>query len=166
VSDARWIEVELALADAVGRFSDALAISQQARPSEALQQTILDNALMHTLQNGHHSAEAALLKTLDILGETAPTGPSSHHDLINRAALPIAEGDLARPAIIDAAVAEDLHETRRFRHVATHGYANFDAGRAAPTLAAAERLIQSLPSALKQFKAVIDPDDKLPDPTY
>jgi hypothetical protein len=111
-------------------------------------------AFMHPMQCAHTSAEAALKQVLRILNEDLPTG--WHLTLINRLSKPIS-GDHARPEMLNRELADDLQETRSFRHRVMHSYGAFDITRAEPTVAAAQRLITSLPAAIARFKNIVDP---------
>ena len=77
--------------------------------------------------------------------------------LIDRLARPVA-GDNARPALLSPELAADLHETRSFRHRATHSYGDFNASRLGPVLESAFRLPISLPEAMARFRRSVDPD--------
>lgn len=112
--------------------------------------------MMHAMQMAHTSAEVALEKVLNILGETPPSGDNWHADLPDRAGR-VVTGEFARPAILPPDVLADLHETRRFRHVATRSYDQFDPSRAAPSFAAAKRLVIAFPPAIQRFRESVDP---------
>jgi hypothetical protein len=114
-------------------------------------------ALMHSMQSAHTSLEGSLTRILAILGEEAPMGPTSHEDLIARASKQVDIAGHERPEIFGAEIAMDVHETRRFRHKAVHGYDSFDASRAAPSIEAARRLAVNLKPAIESFKETIDP---------
>ena len=111
---------------------------------------------MHAVQAGHTSLEAALARTLDILGEEKPTGEQWHRDLIGRAAREL-RGINARPPILSEDLAQAADETRRFRNLATRSYGSFDPAKAAPTVSAARQLSRRLTSALSKFRDAIDP---------
>lgn len=85
-------------------------------------------------------------------------GAHWYRDLIERVGRSPA-GDKARPAILPPAIIADLHESRRFRHLANHNYNTFDLAKAAPSIDAARRLAAALPTAVQAFQAVIDPAD-------
>ncbi|MCG6114952.1 MAG: hypothetical protein MEQ84_07095 [Mesorhizobium sp.] len=102
------------------------------------------------------SAEAGLLRLMRLLDEEIPQGDDWHYKLIERLRNAVV-GAHERPAVLPDAVATDLHETRAFRHRAIHSYGEFDVSRAGPSLAAARRLVESLPAAVEAFKQIIDP---------
>ena len=158
MSDARWIDVRDDIVDAARHFENAQAIYSDGRfGDEGLAAYRDAMALMHALQAGHTSAEAALLRILRILGEEAPTGDDWHKKLVER----LAKGNgaaHARPAVLSPDVAVDLDETRRFRNRATRNYGHFNATRVGPSLAAAKRLATTLLADVERFKAIIDPD--------
>lgn len=114
-------------------------------------------ALMHSMQSGHTSAEAGLLRILRLLGEEAPQGEDWHYKLIERLSHAVA-GDHARPALLSDSLTTDLHETRAFRHRVSHGYGDFNAARASPSIEAAGRLTTTLPEAIDVFKRLVDSD--------
>ncbi|MEA2791171.1 MAG: hypothetical protein QOG73_3577 [Acetobacteraceae bacterium] len=67
MSDARWFEIDTAVAAAVRNF--ALARSFYARISavNAVEDRLLiEMAFMHAMQSGHTSLEVALLSVLDL----------------------------------------------------------------------------------------------------
>jgi hypothetical protein len=155
LNDARWIEVDLDVAAAVRHFCQSLALHADGGfAHDTLDGYRAVMALQHALQSAHTSMESALLRILDLLGESRPTGENWHADLIRRASLPIAG---QRPAIISEELATQAHETRRFRHRAIHNYDGFDIRRIGDTLSAARFLAEALPQQVKAFRAVIDP---------
>ena len=158
MSDARWLDVADDVADAALHFTNAQAIHATGRFDAAGIEGYRDGmALMHALQAGHTSAEAALLRILRILGEEAPTGDDWHKKLIERLAKKNGASH-ARPALLSPAVAADLHETRRFRHRAMRNYGGFDAKLAGPSLQAAQRLSTTLGAEVERFRAIVDPE--------
>ena len=111
-------------------------------------------SLMHAMQAGHTSLEAALLRILDIHDEARPTGEFWHTDLIRRVARPV--GD--RPGLVLTA---DLFQaadraTRRFRHVAVRTYDFFDPDEAQEAIAAAALLAKTLTATIAAFRTAVD----------
>lgn len=158
MSDARWLDVFDDVADAVLHFGNAQALYATGRFEETGIEGYRDGmALMHALQAGHTSAEAALLRILRILDEEPPTGDGWHKKLIERLAKTNGRSH-ARPALLSPELAADLDETRRFRNRAMRSYGGFDARLAAPSLEAARRLCTSLGADIERFKAIVDPD--------
>jgi len=154
VSDARWLEVEKAVASAVANFDQAVDFAHhEAFRRGDLIGSALRMGFMHAVQAGHTSLENALLRILSLLEEEPPSGESWHADLISRVRQPLGN----RPAVLPPELAEWADETRRFRNRATRAYDNFDADRATETLAAAERLARSLPETIARFRQAIDP---------
>lgn len=96
--------------------------------------------------------ERGLVLILELYRETLPTGEYSHANLIKAAAMATA----SRPAIIDAATADLLHETRRFRNFAAHSYEDFDASRSAPTVEAARKLAATILGVVQDFKRRVE----------
>lgn len=159
MTDARWLDVDSDVEAAVRHFRNSCALHGAGGFDDSgLDGYRSQMAVMHAMQSAHSSAEAALTRILRLLGEEVPQGPDWHRMLIERLRHPVA-GQQARPALLPDDVAADLHETRRFRHMVTHSYGDFDVGRAAPSIAAAERLARSLPEAVRSFRTRIDPDD-------
>ena len=85
--------------------------------------------MMHAMQAGYTSAEAALRRILDIFGKERPSGEDAHETPMLRLARPM-EGSRDRPAVLSRAAAAALQETRRSRHIAAHGIDRFDPGLA------------------------------------
>jgi uncharacterized protein YutE (UPF0331/DUF86 family) len=158
VSDARWADVESDLAAATLHFSNALQLYAQGGfdSKNHLEKYARGYALMHAMQSGHTSAEAAMRRILDILREDRPTGEDWHKALIARLAKPLT-GEHARPALFSHEVAIDLYETLGFRHRAMHSYGDFDASKAEPAIEAAARLKDNLPAAVASFRETVDP---------
>jgi hypothetical protein len=158
MSDARWMEVEVDLQSALLHFDMAVKIFNaggfDAPDPEGYTRSA---AFMHAMQSAHTSAEQALVRVLDILGEEKPTGEQWHKDLISRLSRPLA-GQAARPALFSGETAKDIDETRRFRNLAVRSYNSFEAVRAAPAVAAAKRLLVSLGPAFSEFKSAVDSD--------
>jgi hypothetical protein len=144
VSDARWIEIDKAVASAVDNLTQGLAF---ARHPDFHGSDLIGSALrmgfMHAIQVGQTSLENA----------TRPGGDSWHADLIAR----VARGTVDRPAILPPELPASADETRRFRNRATRAYDNFDADRSTPTIGAAASLAKHLPDAIAAFRAMIDP---------
>jgi hypothetical protein len=153
VSDTDWIEIDRAVASAVGNFQRGVEFS---RHSDFRTDNVIGSALrmgfMHAIQAGHTSLENALLRILDLIDETRPRGDAWHADLIARAGQELAH----RPAILPPGLATSADETRRFRNRATRAYDNFDPDRIAPTIGAAEDLTRQLTAAIADFRQVID----------
>ena len=157
MNDARWLDIEADIVAAKEHFTNACALYNAGGFDGAgLDGYRARMALMHAMQSAHTSAEAGLLRLLRLLGEEPPQGEDWHYRLIERLRR-IATGSYQRPAVLPDAVANDLHETRSFRHRVSHGYGDFDVRRAWPSLEAADRLSRSLPEAIEQFRHTIDP---------
>ncbi len=159
MTDARWLDVESDVAAAVRHFQNACDLHDAGGfNAEGLDGYRAQMALMHSLQSAHTSAEAALKRLMHLLDEETPQGEDWHYRLIERLRNAVS-GDHERPAVLPDTVAKDLHETRAFRHRATHSYGEFDVSRAGPSLAAAKRLVASFPDAIEAFKRIIDPSE-------
>ena len=113
MSDADWIEIDRAVASAVGNFQRGVEFS---RHPDFRTDSVIGSALrmgfMHAIQAGHTSLESALLRILDLIDETRPRGDAWHADLIGRAGQELAR----RPAILPPGLAASADETRRFRN--------------------------------------------------
>ena len=111
-------------------------------------------AFLHTMQAGHTSLEAALMRTLRGLGEDRPGGERWHEALIDQCATPGVGG---RAAILPARLAVLAHATRSFRHFATHSYdVMFDDAKARVVVEAARELGPLLRPTLEAFIAGMD----------
>jgi hypothetical protein len=154
MSDARWFEVERAVASAEHHFRGAVTIFNGIDDRMgALDRYTAEMAFMHAMQAGHSSMESAFLRILDIFSEEAPTGARWHADLILRVGMPSGR----RPRILDDAMREAADETRQFRNVAVRAYDNFKFNRARDATEAARLLANQFASAIAAFRAVADP---------
>lgn len=162
MTDARWIEVDDDIDAACRHFGNAAKLFEEGGfDAEGLSGYKARMALLHAMQAGHTSLEAALRRILDVLGEEPPTGDQSHADLVRRVARAVSTPGLSRPAILPEQVARDADEARRFRHRATHDYDNFDPARAMPSIEAARRLSAALKPAISAFRDRIDPPSQI-----
>ncbi|MBN8927065.1 MAG: hypothetical protein BGO51_09880 [Rhodospirillales bacterium 69-11] len=153
MSDARWLEIDAAVASAIHHFAGAAEIFDRFPTASGTERYLVEMAFMHAMQAAHTSLENALLRILELCGEEAPTGRQWHADLIRRAARDV-DG---RPAILVGEVAEAADETRQFRNVAARSYDNFNERKAAPAVAASRLLAHALPKAIARFRQAIDP---------
>ncbi|MXW86116.1 MAG: hypothetical protein F4103_03310, partial [Boseongicola sp. SB0673_bin_14] len=119
MSDARWVEVEEDIADAVHHFSMAAAMHGEdtaIRSGSGDLASYKDGmALMHSMQCAHTSFENAMKRILEMLGEQAPSGESWHKDLVMRVSKSLKD----RPAILDERLKDAAEETRSFRNIAS-----------------------------------------------
>lgn len=161
MSDARWTDVQDQVDRALGHFKGAIRLHSTSTFDDTEPGKDAAMSLMHYMQSAHTSIENALERILDILGEEKPDGKDWHTLLINRLARPMT-GEHERPALLDAQLATDLHETKNFRHRATRSYDDFDVSRAGPSLVAATRLLERLPSIVDDMKALVDPEAPSP----
>lgn len=163
MSDARWIEVDDDVESACAHFNNAAMLFDQGGfDADDLSGYKARMALLHAMQSGHTSLEAALKRILVILGEESPAGDYSHAELIKRAARSIDTPDHARPAILSGDLARAADESRRFRHRATHDYDNFVPTLAVPSIDAARFLASGLKTSIKSFRDLIDPPRRHP----
>jgi hypothetical protein len=154
MSDARWFEIDAAVAAAVRHFAGAVLIYQKVPAAQTDDDRYLvEMAFMHAMQAGHTSLQAALLRVLELCSENAPTGANWHMDLIRRAANAVG----GRPVILHDEAARAADATRRFRSVAAHAYDLFDHAQATKAVASAALLIDLLPSEIARFRQATDP---------
>jgi len=129
MSDARWQDIESDIASSAEHFSNAIRIYREpglhADSSDGYMRRM---AFMHAMYAGHTSMERALLRTLEIQREEAPSGRQWRADLIARVASDV--GD--RPAVLSAALVKAADRTRKFRHITAHTYDTFDPDDAIP----------------------------------
>lgn len=156
MSAALWLDVEADLESMVRHFGKAEEFYQRGGfPGEGLSDYFATMALLHAMQSGYTSAEAALLRILSILREQRPAGADWHSALIRRLARPL-EQDLARPALLSAELAAAMQTARSFRHRAVHVYDDFDIERFPPALDAARTIVEKLPKQVAAFRKVMD----------
>jgi hypothetical protein len=123
VSDARWIEIDRAVASAVRNFRQGVAFAHHADFTAGdLIGAALQMGCMHAIMADHTSLENVLLRILDLLQEARPGGESWHADLIARAGQAVA----AQPAILPPELAVAADETRKFRNRAMRSYDTFE----------------------------------------
>lgn len=161
MTDARWDDVFAHAKDAAGYFDGAVRLwgMIDVASEDRFARLRDEMALMHFMQCGHTSVEAALVSILEILDEQPPAKNDTWHvDLLNRIGREMS-GQHARPAIVGADMLADLQETRRFRHMATRSYGRFDIARAEPSMAAARRVGEDLERLLRDFQVRMDPSD-------
>jgi hypothetical protein len=153
MNQGRWIEVQRDIEASVQHFAGAARLfadpDLRAGGWEGYKTRM---SLMHAMQAGHTSLEAALLRILDIHDEARPTGEFWHTDLIRRVARPV--GD--RPAVLTADLFQAADRTRRFRHVAVRTYDFFDPDEAQEAIAAAALLAKTLTATIAAFRTAVD----------
>ena len=83
MSDADWIEIERAVASAVGNFPARRPVFQRAGfPHDDRDGYSARMGFMHAMQAGHTSLENALLRILDLSEEAGRAARHWHADLI------------------------------------------------------------------------------------
>jgi hypothetical protein len=154
MSDARWLEIDNAVAGAVRHFAGATEIFDQFGQADRKSDRYrLEMGFMHAMQAAHTSLESALLRILEMWEEPPPTGPRWHAALIRRVSQAVED----RPAILTGEVAAAAEETRHFRNLAARSCDTFDYPRAEPALAAARLLAADLSASIARFRQAIDP---------
>src|SRR3954471_17118109 len=103
MSDDRWTDVDADLESAISQLGMARRTFQRGGfdsgdPDTAWERS---NAFLHGMETGYTLLEKAVMRILDILGETCPSGDAWHKDLIDRVSRSM-QGDKGRPAILDA----------------------------------------------------------------
>ena len=85
MSDARWIEVEDDLVNAVDHFRKSTELFKRGGfDADGIEGYAARMALLHPMQPARASLENGLNRILAILGEERPPGDSWHEDLIRR----------------------------------------------------------------------------------
>lgn len=157
MTSAIWRDVDADLDSMVLHFGNADELYRRGGLSErGFDDYFAVMALLHAMQSGYTSAEAALLRILSALREEAPTGSDWHQVLVRRLAAPM-EGDFARPALLSPMLARALHEVRGFRHRAMHVYDDFNIELFAPAIEASRIVRHELPAQVREFRSTIDP---------
>ena len=156
MNDHRWSDVFRALESMTRFLSEAVRLFEEGGLEgggrAAFQRQMV---LMHTMELGYTSFETAVVRAMTMLGETPPTGPDWHAQLLVRAAAAI-EG--LRPPILPPDVARAATKVKSFRHWATRGYdSDFVASDAEAAVGAARDLLANARPAFDGFAATIDP---------
>lgn len=161
MSDARWTDVDKDIDSALMHLGMAIRLFEAAGfDAPDLDGYRNSSAFMHAMGAGYTSVENALLRVLDILGETPPSGNAWHKDLIDRLSRPMS-GENARPTFFDAEMRRDLLECLRMRHRVRHSeYDEFIPNKAEPSIEAARRILSRIKEVVAQFKKQIDPVDE------
>lgn len=147
--DARWSVLARHCQSAIADLTLAVWLwdtRREAMKGEDMPSRALQKSLQKALQDGYSSLEAAALYVLSLAREPHPEGPRWHEDVIVQVTAP----GTTRPGFAPA-LERDLHELRRFRHIAMHGYAGFEPDRAAPAIEAARRVVAALDDAAAEF---------------
>lgn len=116
-------------------------------------------ALMHSMQSGSTSLEAALERLLERTGEQKPVGTDPHAALLRRFSK---RSNGSRPALLDIALFSALDEARRFRHLARKSYDDLDVNRARPALNAAKLIVAEMETAISTFKTALEQKPRRP----
>lgn len=155
MNDHRWADVFRTLASMERFLDEAIRLFAEGGLDgpgrEAFQRQMI---LMHTMEIGYTSFEAAIVRTMNLIGETPPTGSDWHAQLLARAAAPLAP---LRPAILSPDLAAAAGKVKTFRDWATRGYdAGFVSADAGPAVAAASTLSALARAAFERFAAEFD----------
>lgn len=144
MADQRWFPLE-AYRDAMLSDLD-LAVGIWARHAIEGTTRIEQKAFQKSLQDAFSSFEQAALYVLSLADEPRPTGERSHEHLL----VMVTRASARRPALAPDLL-RPLRELRAFRHLAMHGYVEFEMDRAAPSVDAARRLLADMPAAFDRF---------------
>ena len=160
--DARWVDVEDALARSVHHFRMAALMFERHKDLLVLEPESerayeAKMALMHAVQSGYVSFEGMLKRILHLLGEDVPGGPSSHADLLQRVGKRLRLPGQERPPILGEHVVGLADKVRKFRHRAIYSYDDFDPGRAVQVFDACRGLADLLPAEILSFREQVDP---------
>ena len=156
MSAAAWRDIEADLESMATHFRSAVAIHERnAYDAPGLDGYMASMAMLHAMQSGYTSAEAAMVRLLDLLEEDRPVGPDWHQVLIRRLSQPL-EGELARPALLSEGLALAMQNARGFRHVAMHVYERIDVDRFPAAVEAASLIVDELPAAVQRFRSLVD----------
>lgn len=125
--------------------------------SDRVRETVVDavtvGAMALYLQNLYTTLEELLRRVAAELDGWIPGGDDWHRELLGQMTLEI-EG--VRAGLLDDPLHRDLDLLRRFRHVVRHAYAaDYDWEEMQEALAAADRVMASLPDALEGLDQTI-----------
>ncbi|TCZ52913.1 ribonuclease toxin HepT-like protein [Roseicella aquatilis] len=153
--DSRWVLLQADIADAVENLADGAALYREELPEPSTRASLRrrEKAFQKFLQDGYSSVERALIRVLELFDGTPPQGRSWHSDLLRLAVAwqaPAGASGPVRPPFAPALLA-DLRLLLQFRHVAMHGYSEFDLSLARPAAEAAARVAAALPAAAEEF---------------
>lgn len=152
MNDAVWKLVEDTFEAARRHFELAVALHDRDTMAGTSNDAYYASmAFMHGMFAAHSSVETGLERILALYQETVPAGKTSHLDILKIAAMATS----MRPPILDDSTFALLNETRRFRHVAAHSYADFEPAKADPSVAAARTLAKTLPNVVSRFKIAV-----------
>jgi len=98
-----------------------------------------------------------MVRIMTMVHEDVPQGEQWHADVVRRMSLAI---DGKRPALLGSALLPAVNETRKFRHVATHTYDDFNWTDAKRPVEAARVIAASLADVLREFQQRLDPRGK------
>jgi hypothetical protein len=118
-------------------------------------------ALMHSMQSGYTSFENGLKRILAMIEEPLPRGDDWHAALLSRAEKSI-EG--SRPAIFSSSFIATADQVRRFRHVATRSYDNFNVAEVSSSIDAATLMAENLMDEFDTFRDAMEAGNPKPSP--
>jgi hypothetical protein len=160
MSDPRWTDVDADLDSAIAQLGKAIGSFERGGFDSEDEDVAWEksNAFLHGMETGYTLIEKAILRVLDILTETGPTGDAWHKDLIDRVSRALT-GENDRPAIIDSEMKRDLIELLRMRHRARNAtYDEFEASKAGPSVEAAKRVLVRIKDVIAKFRKIMDPE--------
>lgn len=133
-----------------GEIGQLLA-AWRSRGSLGRAELVLVAANLH----GYYTALETLLERIArLFDEDVPDGPAWHVELLAQMQIEIPG---LRPPVIDAAVVDDLHELRKFRHFFRNAYVlDLDPEHVRRHAERVERIHPSVAAALRRFQSHID----------
>jgi len=159
VDEKTWRTVLRDIDSAELHFSQAFPLFEMLEslpdPENTYDGYIIEMAFQHAMQAGYTSIESAIKKILSIAGETLPSGPSAHKELLLDS---FEHYDNRPPIFTDPDVRRNLHILRAFRHVAAHSYDNFDPNLAQSAARAAKSIGETLKTQILEFIEKFDPN--------
>jgi len=139
-------------------FSQAFPLFETLKslpdPENTYDGYIIEMAFQHAMQAGYTSVESAIKRILRIAGESLPSGPSAHKELLLDS---FEHYDNRPPIFTNPDVRRNLHILRGFRHVAAHSYDDFDPDLAQSAAMAAKKMSETLKSQVLEFIEKFDP---------
>ncbi|HWH40957.1 MAG TPA: hypothetical protein VNU21_14035 [Usitatibacter sp.] len=158
MSDDRWIEVRSDFQSAQRHFETAQKLYVRGSGTDDEdQEQVFALAFMHAMQAGYTSLESGMVRIMTMVHEDVPQGEQWHADVVRRMSQGI---DGKRPALLASSLLPAVNETRKFRHVATHTYDDFNWADARRPVEAARVIAASLADVLREFQQRLDPRSK------
>ncbi len=160
--DARWLDVLGDFCSAENHFKmSKMLFGDSNLDSDGVKGYTARMALMHSMQSGYTSFENGLKRILAMIDEPLPRGDDWHAALLLRAAKSV-EG--SRPAIFSSSFMATADQVRRFRHVATRSYDNFNVAEVSGSIDAATLMAENLMNEFGRFREAMEAGNPKPSP--